>query len=110
MSVRSHLSHHVLNYTLFSLSVIHVFRRTVDDKNLIFKQLPENMYPEYHKVYQMMQDPTSYDGYKAYEQHVVADIRQDKRVKLMGPLSCGVAKVNQPFQNSFYHSTQTFVF
>ncbi|ODM98978.1 Oxidative stress-induced growth inhibitor 2 [Orchesella cincta] len=77
-----------------SIPVIHVFRRTVDDKNLIFKQLPENMYPEYHKVYQMMQDPSSYDEYKAFEQHVIAEIRPDRRVKLMGPLSCGVVKVS----------------
>lgn len=65
----------------------------MDDKNLIFKQLPENMYPEYHKVYQMMQDPATYDGYKVFPEHVVVEIRPDRRVKLMDSTSCRVIKV-----------------
>jgi hypothetical protein len=73
--------------------VIHIFRRGVDDKNLIFRQLPGNMYPEYHKVFQMMQYPVGYEGYKAYEQHVVVEILPDKRVKLGGTDCSGVVKV-----------------
>jgi len=65
----------------------------VEDKNLIFRQLPGNMYPEYHKVFQMMQYPAGYEGYKVYEQHVVIEILPDRRVKLAGPTSCGVMKV-----------------
>ncbi|KAM9365276.1 oxidative stress induced growth inhibitor 1 [Pholidichthys leucotaenia] len=34
--------------------VYHVFRRSVSDPNLIFNQLPKLLYPEYHKVHQMM--------------------------------------------------------
>lgn len=34
--------------------VLHVFRRGVSDPDLIFKQLPKTLYPEYHQVYNMM--------------------------------------------------------
>lgn len=37
-----------------SVRVLHVFRRGVNDPDLIFKQLPKTLYPEYHKVYNMM--------------------------------------------------------
>lgn len=34
--------------------VYHAFRRSVTDPGLIFNQLPKVLYPEYHKVHQMM--------------------------------------------------------
>ncbi|KAF3855680.1 hypothetical protein F7725_016403 [Dissostichus mawsoni] len=34
--------------------VYHVFRRSVNDPGLIFNQLPKLLYPEYHKIHQMM--------------------------------------------------------
>ncbi|XP_028327155.1 oxidative stress-induced growth inhibitor 2 isoform X2 [Gouania willdenowi] len=37
-----------------NIRVLHVFRKTVDDPDLIFKQLPKTLYPEYHKVYNIM--------------------------------------------------------
>ncbi|XP_075880913.1 oxidative stress induced growth inhibitor 1 [Nelusetta ayraudi] len=37
-----------------STPVYHVFRRSVNDPGLIFNQLPKLLYPEYHKVHQMM--------------------------------------------------------
>lgn len=37
-----------------NIRVLHVFRKSVDDPELIFKQLPKTLYPEYHKVYNMM--------------------------------------------------------
>lgn len=37
-----------------NIRVLHVFRKSVDDRDLIFKQLPKTLYPEYHKVYNMM--------------------------------------------------------
>jgi len=73
-----------------SIPVVHVFRRSVDDPNLIFRQLPENMYPEYHKVYQMMKDPTGYEGYKGLEQHILTEIRPDRKVRIVGPNCCGI--------------------
>ncbi|GLV36332.1 hypothetical protein CBL_08826 [Carabus blaptoides fortunei] len=55
-----------------SIPVLHVFRnRSV----ALDKQLPENMYPEYHKVHQMMVDGGStYPLYTALPEHTVADI------------------------------------
>ncbi|XP_020497595.1 oxidative stress-induced growth inhibitor 2 [Labrus bergylta] len=37
-----------------NIRVLHVFRKNIDDQDLIFKQLPKTLYPEYHKVYNMM--------------------------------------------------------
>ncbi|XP_056142474.1 oxidative stress-induced growth inhibitor 2 [Lampris incognitus] len=37
-----------------NIPVMHVFRKNLDNPNLIFKQLPKTLYPEYHKVYHMM--------------------------------------------------------
>ncbi|KAM3873077.1 oxidative stress-induced growth inhibitor 2 [Diretmus argenteus] len=37
-----------------NITVLHVFRKNLDDPDLIFKQLPKTLYPEYHKVYHMM--------------------------------------------------------
>ncbi|XP_061572823.1 oxidative stress-induced growth inhibitor 2 isoform X2 [Cololabis saira] len=37
-----------------NIKVLHVFRKNVDNPDLIFKQLPKTLYPEYHKVYSMM--------------------------------------------------------
>ncbi|KAK7886797.1 hypothetical protein WMY93_026418 [Mugilogobius chulae] len=36
------------------VKVLHVFRKSTSDPDLIFKQLPKTLYPEYHKVYHMM--------------------------------------------------------
>lgn len=41
-----------------NIRVLHVFRKGVDDPDLIFKQLPKTLYPEYHKVYNMMSSQT----------------------------------------------------
>lgn len=32
------------------IPIIHAFRKKAEDPSLIFRQLPSNMYPEYHKV------------------------------------------------------------
>ena len=71
-----------------NISVIHVFRRSAYDRNLIFNKLPSNMYPEYHKVHQMMKDKgRSYKGYTAYPQCEVSKIYPSQKVKLIGSSS-----------------------
>lgn len=54
------------------IPVIHVFRsRTVG----LDKQLPENVYPEYHEVHKMMKDPSKkYDLYTPLSEHTIADL------------------------------------
>ena len=38
------------------LNVLHIFRREAQDRNLIFKNLPPKLYPEYHQVHRMMNE------------------------------------------------------
>uniref|UniRef100_T1J4X7 FAD/NAD(P)-binding domain-containing protein n=1 Tax=Strigamia maritima TaxID=126957 RepID=T1J4X7_STRMM len=73
----------------YGISCIHVFRRSVTDKNLIFNKLPGNMYPEYHKVHQMMQGKgVGYQGYQPIPSHRVVNIASNNKVQLQGPSSC----------------------
>uniref|UniRef100_A0A4W6D2M7 Oxidative stress-induced growth inhibitor 1 n=1 Tax=Lates calcarifer TaxID=8187 RepID=A0A4W6D2M7_LATCA len=92
--------------------VYHAFRRSVTDPGLIFNQLPKLLYPEYHKVHQMMtqqqhqpspppQDhaqnlqhhstpsspstsssPSSYPGYLSFPRHRVVEFRPDRKCVL----------------------------
>ncbi|XP_064467236.1 oxidative stress-induced growth inhibitor 1-like isoform X2 [Ornithodoros turicata] len=64
------------------VDVAHIFRKKVDDPALIFNQLPRNMYPEYHKVHQMMGAAENYPGYKAYSNCQVKAIKEDGTVVL----------------------------
>lgn len=83
----------------YNIPVVHVFRRAVDDQQLIFNKLPVNLYPEYHDVHKMMaegsvESPRKLRGeqvdrehpkYVAYAQTVVTNISKDRRVTLSGP-------------------------
>ncbi|KAG1963207.1 oxidative stress induced growth inhibitor 1 [Pimephales promelas] len=88
--------------------VYHAFRRPVTDPALIFNQLPKLLYPEYHKVHQMMSQQqhkvgdakvnlsnealtspaentnpyTSYPGYLSYPKHRVVAFRPDGKCVL----------------------------
>ncbi len=94
---------HHLNTTVY-----HAFRRPVNDPALIFNQLPKLLYPEYHKVHQMMSqqqhnvgetvvnqsnqplsspaDSTSsntcYPGYLSFPKHCVTAFRSDGKCVL----------------------------
>lgn len=70
------------------IPIIHAFRKKAEDPSLIFRQLPSNMYPEYHKVFQMMKDDgKTYSGYTPLEEHQVVMIQSDGKVFLQGPES-----------------------
>ncbi|ERL87494.1 hypothetical protein D910_04886 [Dendroctonus ponderosae] len=64
-----------------NIPVVHVFRGRSAE---FTKQLPENMYPEYHKVRQMMNDGGStYPLYTAYPEHSLVDFNSETQtVKL----------------------------
>ncbi|XP_026121971.1 oxidative stress-induced growth inhibitor 2-like [Carassius auratus] len=84
--------------------VYHAFRRPVSDPALIFNQLPKLLYPEYHKVHQMMSqqqckggetvanlsnqplsspaDGNCYPGYLSFPKHHVAAFRSDGKCVL----------------------------
>ncbi|XP_036296407.1 oxidative stress-induced growth inhibitor 1 isoform X7 [Pipistrellus kuhlii] len=58
----------------YNIPVTHAFRRPVDDPGLVFNQLPKMLYPEYHKVHQMMREqsilsPSPYEGYRSLPEH-----------------------------------------
>ncbi|XP_067856238.1 oxidative stress induced growth inhibitor 1 isoform X2 [Heptranchias perlo] len=71
-----------------SVPVLHVFRRSVSDPGLIFNQLPKVLYPEYHKVHQMMSqqvvggEAASYRGYTSFPRHQVTSFKPDKKCLL----------------------------
>ncbi|XP_074957799.1 oxidative stress-induced growth inhibitor 1 isoform X2 [Phalacrocorax aristotelis] len=67
-----------------NIPVIHVFRRRVSDPGLIFNQLPKMMYPEYHKVHQMMKEQSAacagpYECYVSFPEHHVLSFGKDKK-------------------------------
>ncbi|KAM9308414.1 oxidative stress-induced growth inhibitor 2 [Gastrophryne carolinensis] len=69
-----------------NIPVIHAFRRRLNDPNLIFKQLPKKLYPEYHKVYNMMctqlNTVASNSAYTSYPEHVVVSFKPDRKCVL----------------------------
>ncbi|KAG8542631.1 hypothetical protein GDO81_026377 [Engystomops pustulosus] len=72
------LAHH------YNFPVIHAFRRRVNDPALIFNQLPQVMYPEYHKVYQMMKEQSvfqggPYHGYMSLPEHHAVSFNDMKK-------------------------------
>ncbi|XP_005413289.1 PREDICTED: oxidative stress-induced growth inhibitor 1 isoform X2 [Chinchilla lanigera] len=72
------------------LPVIHAFRRPVDDPGLVFNQLPKMLYPEYHKVHQMMREqsvpsPSPYEGYRSLPQHRPLLFKEGQQAVLCDP-------------------------
>jgi hypothetical protein len=78
-----------------NVPVLHVFRNKAADLN---RQLPENMYPEYHKVHQMMKDGGStYPFYTAYPEYNVSDVDETSRSVILTSKSGDVQKVRVSF-------------
>ncbi|XP_060041091.1 oxidative stress-induced growth inhibitor 1 isoform X2 [Erinaceus europaeus] len=72
------------------LPVIHAFRRPVDDPGLVFNQLPKMLYPEYHKVHQMMREcsilsPGPYEGYRSLPEHQLLLLQEDGQAVFCDP-------------------------
>ncbi|XP_054856304.1 oxidative stress-induced growth inhibitor 1 [Eublepharis macularius] len=68
----------------YNIPVIHAFRRRVNDPALIFNQLPKTMYPEYHKVHQMMKEQVSscpglYESYVSLPEHHIVSFTEDRK-------------------------------
>uniref|UniRef100_A0A8C2WR39 Oxidative stress-induced growth inhibitor 1 n=1 Tax=Cyclopterus lumpus TaxID=8103 RepID=A0A8C2WR39_CYCLU len=61
--------------------VYHAFRRSVSDPGLIFNQLPKLLYPEYHKVHQMMIQQ-QYEPDPPFPRYRVAAFRPDRKCVL----------------------------
>ncbi|XP_070626478.1 oxidative stress-induced growth inhibitor 1 [Bos indicus] len=74
----------------YSIPVIHAFRRPVDDPGLVFNQLPKMLYPEYHKVHQMMREqsilsPSPYEGYRSLPEHQLLLLKEDRQAVFRDP-------------------------
>ncbi|XP_046386313.1 oxidative stress-induced growth inhibitor 1-like [Ischnura elegans] len=82
----------VLGIRFQGMSVLHAFRKPTDPANgsgsssgILLKQLPGHLYPEYHKVLQMMSEGRnggSYRGYQALCGGKLVEIRPDHKVCL----------------------------
>ncbi|XP_039592199.1 oxidative stress-induced growth inhibitor 2 [Polypterus senegalus] len=83
-----------------NISIIHVFRKRVDDPSLIFKQLPKTLYPEYHKTYHMMCTQSYsaatglYPDYTSFPEHCVVSFKPDKNCILESANSLKVFKIS----------------
>uniref|UniRef100_A0A667YU24 Oxidative stress induced growth inhibitor family member 2 n=1 Tax=Myripristis murdjan TaxID=586833 RepID=A0A667YU24_9TELE len=93
-----------------NISVLHVFRKNLDDPDLIFKQLPKTLYPEYHKVYNMMCShthtnvapsnmasnggPTLFPDYTSFPEHCVVSFQSDMKCLLQGNNSLKAFKIS----------------
>nr|XP_008528975.1 PREDICTED: oxidative stress-induced growth inhibitor 1 [Equus przewalskii] len=74
----------------YNIPVIHAFRRPVDDPGLVFNQLPKMLYPEYHKVHQMMREqsilsPSPYEGYRSLPEHQLLLFKEDRQAVFRDP-------------------------
>ncbi|KYB26624.1 hypothetical protein TcasGA2_TC033575 [Tribolium castaneum] len=78
-----------------NIPVLHVFRNKTANLN---KQLPENMYPEYHKVHQMMKDGGStYPYYTAYPEYTLSNIDESSRSVILTSKSGETLKMRVSF-------------
>ncbi|XP_004584114.2 oxidative stress-induced growth inhibitor 1 [Ochotona princeps] len=74
----------------YNIPVLHAFRRPVDDPGLVFNQLPKMLYPEYHKVHQMMREqaalaPSPYAGYCSLPEHQLLLFKAGGQAVLQDP-------------------------
>ncbi|XP_018618588.1 oxidative stress-induced growth inhibitor 2 [Scleropages formosus] len=83
------------------VAVMHVFRKRVDDPGLIFKQLPKTLYPEYHKVYQMMCSQTHsvagaglFPDYTSFPEHYIVSFQPDMKCVLRNGSNVKVFKIS----------------
>ncbi|KAG7470016.1 hypothetical protein MATL_G00134800 [Megalops atlanticus] len=85
-----------------NVSILHVFRKRVDDPGLIFKQLPKTLYPEYHKVYHMMCSqshtaagaPSQFQDYTSFPEHCVVSFQPDMKCVLQNGGNLKVFKIS----------------
>ena len=90
----------ILTTLAAGIPVIHVFRKHPDDPSLVFSQLPESLYPEYHQVHALMSGRRNSANnatrsslstwssllkadYTPFSMHSVRTIRADGEVELL---------------------------
>lgn len=79
----------VLYAQMMDIPVIHLFRRQVDDPEIVLKKLPALVYPEYHRVHGMMKEEMpDNEKYRSYQQHQVVEFKDEGIVLIRGKDSC----------------------
>lgn len=68
-----------------NIPVIHAFRRKANDPQIALARLPKAVYPEYHKVLELMKGQTKDPGYTPLAEHKVEKFLEDYSVMLQGP-------------------------
>ncbi len=68
----------------YDIPVIHVFRREVSDPQIVFRQLPAQLYPEYHSIRKMMELCEVENLYQAYPVHNITEFLDDGKILLKG--------------------------
>ena len=90
----------------YRIKIVHVIRRSVNDPNLVFPKLPKQIYPEYHRVYDLMlnnkcdlkeakldnPDETVQHSYVLYDEHQVKMFTSKRTCVLVK--NCVVSKEN----------------
>ncbi|CAF3765187.1 unnamed protein product [Rotaria sp. Silwood1] len=66
----------------YSIPVLHVFRRTIDDHELVLNQLPTNVFPEYERIRELIRQSTSMSSssqwsYQCSSQSEILSITED---------------------------------
>ena len=66
------------------IQVTSVIRRAVSDPSIIFNKLPSAIYPEYHEIYRMMQEPdeAANGAFEIHSQTVLKEIHANKEVEV----------------------------
>lgn len=81
-----------------NVPVVHAFRRSSEDRELIFNRLPAKVYPEYHRVLRMMKNQGDEgSSYLPLSQQRVHKIKQDGRVVLCSTISESYTTVKVSF-------------
>ncbi|CAG9855923.1 unnamed protein product [Phyllotreta striolata] len=91
-----------------NVPVIHVFRQRSPE---LSRHLQENLYPEYHKVHQMMLDPSSiHPYYTAYPEYTLTDFDADARTVILTSKEGVSKKINVSFAVILIGSRPDFAF
>lgn len=72
----------ILHLLDLHIPVIHIFRRNVEDPQIVYRQLPSKLYPEYHMIYRLMQGIDTDDRYKNYSSMDVVEFTEDNQMLL----------------------------
>lgn len=72
----------ILHLLSLNVQVIHILRRDAEDPQVIYRQLPPKVYPEYHTVYRLMQGKDTDDRYKNYSVMDIVEFTEDRQVLL----------------------------